>query len=276
MKTRKACRTEVTCTPTWHAVWLNWNGTAKTPEMIGVVEDHLPPVGGRWVVAVAALGIRRDPVGRTVEERLVAPALPLKRHPDRMLLGLGSLVILQQADEAVLPLGRRCVVLVGDLVEHVVEVAESIKDLSGIRLLDGVDLRVLECVDVDGLGHVAAETAHIVVRMERMPLPAAGPDLDGALEEHHGNVDAPSTRSFDPAAQPLEVGRVERRQIELGLAVQRLAGARPGVRVWLDVADRLAEYFGLELKSTKTKARNVLPQVNVEKASVWVRTAGDE
>ena len=63
---------------------------ADAPQMIGVGEDHLAAVRGGRVVAVAALGVGRDPVGGTVKERGVVapPARLLERHAHGVLLGL--------------------------------------------------------------------------------------------------------------------------------------------------------------------------------------------
>ncbi len=114
---------------------------ADAPEVVGVGDDHLRAVGGWRIVAIAALGIRRDPVGRAVEQRLVAAALVLERHAHRVLLRFLRLVLLDEADHAVLPLGRARVVLVGDLVEHVVEIVDRVDDLADVGLLQLGDLR---------------------------------------------------------------------------------------------------------------------------------------
>src|SRR6267378_5312962 len=52
-----------------------------------------------------------------------------------------------------------------------------------------------------------------------------------AVEQHHIDVDALITRGTDAVAQAIEVGLVERRQIEFGLAVFRRAGAGSGPRL---------------------------------------------
>ena len=71
--------------------------------------------------------------------------------------------------------------------------------------------------------------------MEGVPLPGVGNELDPpALEEHHRGVNPPLAGRLDPATEPLEVRRVELRQVELWLAVQRVARTGPGIRVRLD------------------------------------------
>ena len=120
---------------------------ADTPEVVRVAEDDLAAVRRRRVVPIAAVRVRRDPVGGTVEQRLVAAALVLERHAHRMLLRLRLLVVLDEADHVVLPLRRGRMVLVGDLVEHVVEVVDGVDHLADVGFLERGDRRMAQFVD---------------------------------------------------------------------------------------------------------------------------------
>jgi len=128
--------------------------------------------------------------------------------------------------------GRRGVVLVGDLVEHVVQVVHGVDDLAHVRFLNRRDLLVGQLVHLQALAvtvGVAVDAIDVIAGMKRMALPGAFGELHGpALEEHHGDVDAPLAGCAQAAAEPVEIDAVILGQIELRLAVEGLS--RPGPR----------------------------------------------
>jgi hypothetical protein len=125
------------------------------------------------------------------------------------------------------PAARR---LVGDLVEDVGQVVDRVNDLADVRLLERLDARV-EREDLVVVDRGDPDPVDVVGSVERM-----APDVVGrrceveaeALEEHHRDVDALFAGRDDAIAEPVEVGLVEPREVELRLAVP--GHARPGPR----------------------------------------------
>src|SRR5829696_1882986 len=128
------------------------------------------------------------------------------------------------------PAARR---LVGDLVEDVGQVLDGIDNFADVRLLQSLDARIerqhLIIVDrgdaniVDVVGGVKRMTFD-VVRRETEVEPEA-------LEEHHRDVDAPVAGGDDVVVQPVEVSRVELREVELRFAVPCRSGPGAGPRL---------------------------------------------
>ena len=128
------------------------------------------------------------------------------------------------------PAARR---LVGYLVEDVGKVLNGVDDFADVRLLQSLDARIERqyLVVVD---RVDADPVDVVGGVERVALDVVGREAEvepEALEEHNRDVDALVAGGDDVVAQPVEVGRVERREIESRLAVFRRSGPGAGPRL---------------------------------------------
>ena len=91
--------------------------------MICVADDHFSSVGGGRIVLIIAgnaVILGRNPIRRAVEEsrHRAFPSAVKGRNPDRMLLWLRRLVVLDQPDDVILPVLGENGGLVGDLVQE--------------------------------------------------------------------------------------------------------------------------------------------------------------
>jgi len=122
--------------------------SSDPPEVVGVDDDHLPPVRLGWVLAPASLVAGRDPVGGAAEEVFVAVAGEGGGHADGVA---GGVDLPQMADQVVLPGDRLPRALVRDLPEDVVLVSHGRHDLVDVGLLEPGDLRDSQGMDVRAL-----------------------------------------------------------------------------------------------------------------------------
>src|SRR5207249_5158626 len=160
-----------------------------------------------------------------------------------MLAGFSGLVLLDEADHVRLPgnTGRIAGILIGDLVEHVVQVVHGVDDFPDVSFLLGGDSRIGQ--RVDGLAPTTVGAIDIVRRIERMALPRVAADISLALdaepiEQHDRRADAALPRPHDTRSYAVEVGLVEPSQVKLRLIIQSgaWAGALVGHGIVVDRA----------------------------------------
>jgi len=206
--------------------------------MIRVGEHYLRALHVRRIVAEAAFGVRRDPIGRAVVERLIFSLVVLIRHAHRMLLGQPGLDLLHRADDMILPLGRAGMRFVGDLVEQVVELVQPRDQPAQVGFLHFRHAFLRELMNLDALAvavPVAVHAIDIIGGVHRMIRPRFLLKLHAvALEQHHRDVDARLTRLGETFADASEVVRVGLLQIELRFTIQRESRAPARIRLRRD------------------------------------------
>ncbi len=120
--------------------------------MVGIDEYDLA-TGCRLRVCpiVARVKARGDPVRLAVEEHVVRHIRMLVRQSDRVLIGLRGLIALHESQHRPLPLERVRPGFVGDLEQHVVQVADGINHRLDIPALDLGHPRVPEGVELSNV-----------------------------------------------------------------------------------------------------------------------------
>src|SRR5205809_772258 len=105
--------------------------------MVGVSKNDLcARRGGRIHFVVVPIRTRRNPVGRTVEQTVgvVVASVAIGGHAGGMLFRFGFLILVNETNQVILPVGREKSILIGNLVEDVVEVVHGVDHLADVCL----------------------------------------------------------------------------------------------------------------------------------------------
>ena len=142
-----------------------------------------------------------------------------------MLLGLGSFVLLDEADDLGLPrVGKWAARFIRNLVQHVVEIVHGVDDLLHVGLLNvpdlirhlravgGAVLRTINIIDVVG-GPIRITIDRIGFKLQLV-----------TIEEHDGNIDTILAGRNRPGPHAVKIALVEFGEVESQSAVVSPAG----------------------------------------------------